>query len=404
MGYQQGLSGLSAASSDLDVIGNNISNANTVGFKGSTAEFSDMYASALVQAAGNSAGIGTRVSDVAQSFTQGSISETSKSLDVAINGNGFFTLQTTSGQTVYSRDGEFTLDANGNITNSAGDKVMGFQANASGIVSSATLSPLVVPSSALAPVASTKVSAEMNLNSGDAANTAAFSATDSSTYNSATSTTVYDSLGTSHTVSMYFKKTDANTWDAYASVDGSNATTPVKLSPSLSFDSSGALTSTGTASLSFTPTTGAAAQTISLDFSKATQYGSATAYTSMTPDGNAAGTMSSFSIDDTGTLKGSYSNGQTTSLGQIALSSFVNVNGLQNLGNNVYSQSQASGSPTVGAAGTGNLGALQSGAVEESNVDLTSSLVNLITAQRYYQANAQTIKTQQAVDQTLTNL
>jgi len=413
MGYQQGLSGLAGASNALDVIGNNIANANTVGFKSSTAQFSDMYANSVATSVNTQIGIGTTLASVQQQFGQGTINTTSASLDVAINGNGFFQMSN-NGVTTYSRDGTFQRDKNGYIVNSAGANLMGYAADKNGVISTAQTVPLQAPTTNIAPTATTKISAQFNLNSQDTTPTKTpFSATDTTTYNYSTSIQVYDSLGGSQAVNMYFVKTAAGTWEAYAGPQG-GATTDLG---TVTFDSSGGIqsTTTGTpaaptASLGqfqFTvPNTDGSAtpQTLTLDLTGTTQYGGKDGVNNLAQNGYASGTLTTFSIGADGKLTGNYSNGQTAVLGQIVLANFNNPNGLVNLGGNQYAESSASGVPQLSAPGSTNHGSLQGSALENSNVDLTSQLVNLITAQRNYQANAQTIKTQQTVDQTLINL
>ncbi|WP_175852382.1 flagellar hook protein FlgE [Burkholderia cepacia] len=413
MGYQQGLSGLSGASNALDVIGNNIANANTVGFKSSTAQFADMYANSVATSTNTQIGIGTRLNSVEQNFGQGGITTTNSSLNVAINGNGFFQMSN-NGVTTYSRDGTFQRDKNGFIIDSQGRNLMGYAANAGGVINTAQTVPLQAPTTNLAPTATTKISAQFNLNSQDTVPTKTpFSATDNTTYNYSTSIQVYDSLGGSQAVNMYFVKSAAGTWEAYAGVQG-GATTDLG---TVTFDSSGAIQSTTTGTPA-TPTTSlgqfqftvpntdgsATPQNLTLDLTGTTQYGGKDGVNNLAQDGFASGTLTTYTIGTDGKLTGNYSNGQTAVLGQIALANFNNPNGLVNLGGNQYAESSASGVPQISAPGSTNHGTLQGSALESSNVDLTSQLVNLITAQRNYQANAQTIKTQQTVDQTLINL
>ncbi|AIO40146.1 flagellar hook protein FlgE [Burkholderia sp. AU19243] len=413
MGYQQGLSGLAGASNALDVIGNNIANANTVGFKSSTAQFSDMYANSVATSVNTQIGIGTGLASVQQQFGQGTINTTNSSLDVAINGNGFFQMSN-NGVTTYSRDGTFQRDKNGFIVDSQGRNLMGYTANAGGVINTAQTVPLQAPTTNIAPTATTKISAQFNLNSQDTVPTKTpFNAADTTTYNYSTSIQVYDSLGGSQAVNMYFVKSAAGTWEAYAGVQGGTTTDL----GTVTFDSSGAIqsTTTGTpatptASLGqfqFTvPTTDGSAtpQQLTLDMTGTTQYGGKDGVNNLAQDGYASGTLTTFSIGADGKLTGNYSNGQTAVLGQIVLANFNNPNGLVNLGGNQYAESSASGVPQISSPGSTNHGSLQGSALENSNVDLTSQLVNLITAQRNYQANAQTIKTQQTVDQTLINL
>jgi flagellar hook protein FlgE len=420
MSYQQALSGLGAASSDLDVIGNNISNSNTVGFKEGKAQFADMYANSMSTAVNNQIGIGTRLSEVQQQFSQGTITTTNQALDVAINGNGFYQLSN-NGSSVYSRNGVFHLDNQGNIVNASGMQLMGFAADSKGVVNSASTVPLSVPTSNIQPTATKTITAAFNLNSQDANKAAAnFDPTDGNTYNASTSVDAYDSLGGTQKVSIYFTKSGTGSWEAFAGY-GDPVTQKTDLG-AVSFDQSGnlsatALSSTSTAGVTSPATgkfsftipngadpTGTSTQTLTLNLNGTTQYGAKSGLSNLVQDGNATGELTGFTVGSDGTLTGNYSNGETKSLGQIALANFNNQNGLQNMGNNVYAQTAASGAPQVAVPGSTNHGTLQGGAVEDSNVDLTNELVNLITAQRNYQANAQTIKTQQAVDQTIINL
>lgn len=411
MAYTQAISGLTAASTDLDVIGNNISNANTVGYKEGAAQFAAMYANALNTSMNNGPGIGTRVSKIGQEFTQGTIKETGQTLDMAINGNGFFTLSH-NGSAQYSRNGQFTMDPSGKIVNAQGLSLMGYAPNPKGVLNTSTAVPLTVPSTSLQPQMSTKVQMEANLNSASKmpANKV-FDADDTTSYNNATTAQVYDSLGNVHTLNLYYvKQSDtASDWKVYATMDGkavSKAAGGGTASVAdLSFDASGGITKGKDAHITLSQDNGAtSSQPLKLDFAKLTQFGADFVATAVHSDGFTAGNLSSFAVDPSGKLMGSYSNGQSKVLGQVALTSFTNPGGLSNLGDNVFAESAASGQPQLGVAGTGILGELKSGATESSNVDLTSSLVDLITAQRFYQANAQTIKTQQAVDQTLMNL
>ncbi|AOJ75719.1 flagellar hook protein FlgE [Burkholderia ubonensis] len=412
MGYQQGLSGLSGASNALDVIGNNIANANTVGFKSSTAQFADMYANSVATSVNTQIGIGTRISSVQQSFGQGTINTTNNALDVAINGNGFFQMSN-NGVVTYSRDGTFQRDKNGFIVDSQGRNLMGYNATAGGVINTAATVPLQAPTANLAPTATTRITGQFNLNSQDAVPaTTPFSATDNTSYNYSTSIQVYDTLGGAQQVDMYFvKSATAGQWEVYSGVKGQ---TPTDLG-SVKFNTSGQIASTtplapvtgSTGKFQFTiPATGGSftPQPLTLDLTGTTQYGGKDGVNNLAQDGYASGTLTTFSIGADGKLTGNYSNGQTAVLGQIALANFNNPNGLMNLGGNQYAETSASGVPQISAPGSTNHGVLQGSALENSNVDLTAQLVNLITAQRNYQANAQTIKTQQAVDQAVINL
>ncbi|PRF48201.1 flagellar hook protein FlgE [Burkholderia multivorans] len=414
MGYQQGLSGLAGASNALDVIGNNIANANTVGFKSSTAQFSDMYANSIATSVNTQIGIGTALASVQQQFGQGTINTTNSSLDVAINGNGFFQMSN-NGTITYTRDGTFQRDKNGYIVNSQGLNLMGYAADKNGVINTAQTVPLQAPTTNTAPTATTKITGQFNLNSQDTVPTKTpFDATDTTTYNYSTSIQVYDSLGGSQAVNMYFVKTAAGTWEAYAGVQGGTTNDL----GTIQFDSSGAISSTTKAGTPATPTEAlgqfkfpidntdgsATQQTLTLDLTGTTQYGGKDGVNNLAQDGYASGTLATFTIGTDGKVTGNYSNGQTAVLGQIALANFNNPNGLVNIGGNQYAETAASGVPQISVPGSTNHGTLQGSALENSNVDLTSQLVNLITAQRNYQANAQTIKTQQTVDQTLINL
>ncbi len=404
MSFEQGLSGLNAASANLDVIGNNVANASTVGFKGATALFADVYANSLSSSASMTSGIGVSVASIQQQFVQGTISTTSNPLDVAINGNGLFRMDT-GGQITYSRNGQFHLDKDGFIVNATGAELTGYSVDASGNIVAAAPAPLQVSSSQLQANMTTKSSIGLNLDSSDAVVTGTFDPTDSTTYNSSTSMAVYDSLGNTHTLATYYAKTGANTWAVYGTMDGTAL--PASLG-TLTFNTDGTLDTTATTlpfNVSDALTNGATTPfAFTLDYSKATQFGSSFSVDALSQDGYTAGLLSGYNIAGDGTLQGQYSNGQTRTLGQIALARFTNLNGLQPLGNNQWRESSDSGQAIIGAPGSSNFGVVQSGAVEESNVDLTNELVAMITAQRVYQANAQTIKTEDQVMNTLVNL
>ena len=402
MSFQQGLSGLSAAARSLDVIGNNVANANTVGAKGARAEFADVYASSLYGAENTSPGIGVTVGAVAQSFTQGDIASTNNPLDVAINGPGFFRLSS-QGAIEYSRNGQFKLDKNGYIVNTQGARLTGYQADENGRVNGGSASDLKVRTIDITPSASTEGRVAMNLDARSTTPALPFSATDPRTYSGSTTMTVYDSLGRDHAVSMYFRKTAANAWEVDATVDGTAlAGNPVG---TMNFAATGTLTTGNPLTLNVPVGADAGgAIAIKVDTADVTQFGSTFGVTELSQNGFGAGRLSGFSIGDDGTILSRYSNGQSRAQGQIALGNFVNPQGLKSLGGNAWAETPNSGQALIGKPGAGNMGVLQSGAVENSNVDLTGELVNMITAQRFYQANAQTIKTQDQVLQTLVNL
>ena len=414
MSFQQGLSGLSAASQNLDVIGNNVANSETIGFKQSTTEFADVYAGAQASAVNTQAGLGTEVASIERNFTQGAITTTGNPLDFAINGNGFFQLST-NGSTTYTRNGQFSLDSNGDIVTASGAQLAGYPAVDGVVTPTASPVPLTIPTADLPAKTTSTINAGLNLDADAAPMTAAnFDPTNSSTYNFSSTVNVYDSLGDSHALTTYFVPTGQsgsgeNTWDVFASSDGTmiggSPATPVG---TLAFNTSGAI---DTANSTFpstinVPSSAGASNPISasLDFTGTTQFGAASSVNALTQNGYTSGTLSSYAVGDDGTLTGTYSNGQTQELGQVALVNFAAPTQLQSLGNNDYAATSAAGTPLVGAPNTGSLGSLQSGAVESSNVDLTTQLVSMITAQRDYQANAQTIKTEDALMQTLVSL
>ncbi|WJF90429.1 flagellar hook protein FlgE [Paraburkholderia bonniea] len=412
MGYEQGLSGLAGASNDLDVIGNNIANANTTGFKQGDAKFADVYANSVATAVDTQIGLGSRLASVVQQFTQGTISTTNQALDVAINGNGFFQMSGSNGVT-YSRDGSFQLDKNGYIVNSSNLQLMGYAANAAGVISTAQTVPLQVPTANIPPIATTTITGGYNLNAQDPVpSKTPFSASDPTSYNYPSTVQVYDTLGGTQQVNMYFVKTATGAWDVYAGP----ATGTVAKIGSATFDTSGNLSSTTNAAgaptanaLTFdfsVPNTDGSVtpQNLQLKIAGTTQFGGKNGTNNQGQDGSASGQLTGFSVGKDGVLTGNYSNGRTTALGQVVLANFNNQNGLVNLGGNQYAETAASGVPQLSAPGTTNHGVLQGGALENSNVVLTNQLVDLITAQRNYQANAQTIKTQQAVDNTLINM
>ncbi|HUN92724.1 MAG TPA: flagellar hook protein FlgE [Burkholderiaceae bacterium] len=405
MSYQQGLSGLSAASQDLDTIGNNVANASTIGFKEGRAEFADIYANSLATDVGSQIGIGTRIAAVAPEFTQGNIETTSNPLDIAINGQGFFQMND-AGAMSYSRDGEFQLDQNGYIVNSSGYNLMGYPVNASGTVTPTTPVPLQISTSDLAPVATSTASLGVNLDSTSTAPTNAFSTADSTSYNASTAITVYDAQGNSHTLSTYYVKTANNTWNVYGASDGTLLNSGNALG-TLNFSTGGTMAASQTFNLTLPLTNGATTpQTIALTYpaTGTTQYGVAFAVNTNSQNGNTTGQLSGYTIGSDGTIQGRYSNGMTRDMGQVVMANFADPQGLTALGNNQWGETSQSGQPQVGAPDSGNLGTLQSGALEQSNVDLTTQLVDMITAQRYYQANSQTIKTEDTIMQTLVNL
>lgn len=430
-GFSTGLSGLNAQAKNLDVIGNNVANATTVGFKASQAQFADVFAASLTGSGANQIGIGVSLAAVAQQFTQGNISVSNAPTDVAINGRGFFRLDT-NGAITYTRNGQFQLDKEGYIvTNNGLTRLTGYQVDSTGAITGA-MGALRLDTADISPKMTSLASPVVNLDSRSTVPTgAAFPATltavvpattpptyqqpTADMYNWATSTTIYDSLGNAHVAQMYFRKdAAAGTWNVYGIIDGGTYNSGAVLTfDQLVFDTSGQLTAPagppigqGAAqTIGWDASLGVdVAQTLTLNFNSSTQFGSPFGVNSLTQDGYGAGRLSGFGIGKDGIVQGRYTNGQTKNMGQVALANFANPQGLQQLGNNQWAESPSSGQALVGAPGSANLGVLQSGAVEDSNVDMTAELVNMIVAQRAYQANAQTIKTQDAMYQTLVNL
>ncbi|WP_130834702.1 flagellar hook protein FlgE [[Erwinia] mediterraneensis] len=410
MSFSQAVSGLGAASSNLDVIGNNIANSATAGFKSSTIAFADMYA-------GSKVGLGTKVAAVIQNFNDGSTTTTSRGLDVALSGNGFFRMADQSGAVYYSRNGQFTLDAERNLVNTQGLNVTGYPASGTPptIQTGANPVALSIPATQMQARATANASLVANLNSTDQVPAVAFDASKIDSYNGKSTITTFDSQGNDHQLDLYFVKasTPANTWNVHAldSTTGGNAG-----EFKMAFDENGTMTgitgvgttvATGTSvTLTINGSNGAAAnQNITLSMLNSMQQNTgATTFGNPTQDGYAPGDLTSYAINDDGTITGTYSNQKTQLLGQIVLASFSNSEGLKSEGNNVWSETNASGQAAIGLANTGTYGSLIAGALESSNVDMSQELVNMIVAQRNYQANAQTIKTQDQILNTLVNL
>lgn len=440
MSFQTGLSGLNASSRNLDVIGNNIANANTTGMKVSRSEFSGLVSSALGSATAGGAGIGVELANVAQIFTQGNISTTGNNLDVAINGSGFFQLTQPDGTPAYTRDGSFKLSKDGNIITNTGANLMGYPTDSAGKATSASIQKLSLPTNApISAKATSTVTAELNLEAtaypavgvpavvGPPA-VAAIPPTPRATYGTALS--VYDSQGVASQVNIYFEKQAMNatatppvlpnTWKVFTTLD----TTDVTGLGNITFDAKGKLngpsiagTGANAGKFGFTlasPTSFATANPNDVDkkldgpldivFNGTTQFGTPFAVSNLTQDGYTAGELSGLNIGENGVITANYSNGQTQAAGQLALADFRNIQGLSPLGGNAWAATNESGLPVQGSPGLGKFGILRAGALEESNVDLTAELVNMMTAQRSYQANAQTIKTQDQIMSTLVNL
>ena len=417
MSFQQGLSGLNSSSKALDVLANNIANANTVGFKSAEVHFADVFANSLSGSGASQVGIGSTLSGIQQTFSQGNVTATNNPLDISINGGGFFRMSQ-GGTITYSRNGQFHLDNAGYIVNDNLSRLTGYAADATGLISASSPVDLKLSASQISPratsdVLSGNVTAALNLDSRQTVPTITpFDFANPNTYNYSTALSVYDTLGVSHTMSLFFQRTAGGAWNVYSNLDGVVPTVPAPAVPptpfsTIAFSSSGALTTAMPIALpTWALTTGAVTPWSpgNINFTGTTQYGSASSVDRLTQGGYTTGSLSGLNVGSDGVVQGRYSNGQTRSLGQVVLASFANTNGLQSLGNNQWALSSVSGPELVSAPGSGSRGVLQSSSIEESNVDLTAQLVNMITQQRNYQANAQTIKTQDQVLQTLVNL
>jgi flagellar hook protein FlgE len=404
MSFNIALTGLDAANQDLSVTANNLANVGTVGFKGSRTEFGDLFASTQAGVSATAVGNGTAVTEVAQQFTQGNIETTGNNLDMAVSGNGFFTLST-GGALSYTRDGEFQLDSSGNVVTASGANLQVYPPLASGGFNTGALSNLSVTTNESAPQATTSATIVANLSAdGGAPTDTTFSPTDSNSYTNQTSFVTYDSLGSAHTTTLYFiKSATPNTYSTQLYVDNNAVGTP----QTLTFNNAGALTAPANGMVTFpayTPATGAAPMNMTFDFSQTTQYGGSYSLTSTNPNGYTTGKLTGISVDNTGVVQARFTNGNSVNLGQIAMANFANPQGLQQLGNATWAQTNASGQVVNGVAGSSGFGTVESGSLEESNVDTTSALVEMIQAQRDFQANAQMIQTDDQVTQTIISI
>ena len=401
MSFSQGLSGLNAASQALDVVGNNIANSQTVGFKSGSISFADVFA-------GSQIGMGVQVAGVKQNFSDGVLGQGTGALDMGIQGNGFFRLVSEAGQVFYSRNGQFKTNENGYIINDAGMQLTGYQATGTppAIQPGAAVGPIQIPTGQMPARASDGGTMKGNLDSGAEAIVGVdFDPKDSNSYNSVTQVDAYDSLGNRHTINVYFVKTKDNEWQVYTNDTTAPDEESLKNPVTLSFDNSGQLT-TNPAKVPVIGTTynGANPLNFELDMAGMTQQASDTAMDSPSTTGYAPGMMNGYTVGDNGQIIASYSNGQQQLLGQVVLANFTNPGGLSSGGNNCWTETPSSGQPVVGIAGSGNLGNLYGNKVEASNVDLSQEMVNMIVFQRNYQSNSQSIKTQSELLQTLVNL
>jgi flagellar hook protein FlgE len=455
MSFNIALSGLNAAQKDLDVTSNNIANVNTTGFKESRAEFVDVYASSLLASGKTKVGDGVLTADVAQQFSQGSIQFTNNALDLAITGNGFFATVPSidSLETSYTRAGQFKLNSDNFVVNSQGGHLLGFPVNPDGTSSSVSLStaePIRIPTASGAPSATTAVDMRMNLPAGDSYIATApnnFDPQDPLTYNHSTSVTIFDSLGDSHIMTYYFVKDDPvvrpNNWMMFAAVDGLpidlqdpnntavgdgrvGGTVSGPLAPAgivgarLEFNTSGdfiaqlpPLAAGGIITRDFTnhlPNGADTSQTVAIDFNldptgpnpnEPTQFASNFEVTALDQDGLAVGRLTGIDIGSDGLVRATYSNGTSQPLSRIALVNFANEQGLTQVGNTGWKESIASGEGLAGEAGSGTFGTINSSALEQANVNLTAELIDLISAQRNFQANSRALEVDNQLNQTI---
>jgi len=422
MSFDTAVSGIKASSVSLGIIGNNIANAGTTGFKTARGEFADVFTTSLLGSASDSAGKGVSVVGVNQSFSQGNISLTNNVLDMAINGSGFFVLSNADGTKEYSRAGNFQVDRSGDVVNTSGSKLNVFKTTAAGAVTG-ELGLLNIDTSLIQPKATANVSILANLDSRAVAPAVAWPALGFDAFavpptqpapdmfNASTSATIYDSLGNSHTQSFYFvKSATQNQWDVNMLIDGVTVGTP----STVTFQNDGTL---APASLplqfniaGWTPldnagiANGAAAQNLTIDMSDMSQYGNDFSVNNLNQDGYTTGQLRGVEVGDKGIMYARYTNGQSRALGQIALANFSNLAGLQPLGSTAWAETFASGQPAISGPGSAGLGTVKSGALEDSNVEVTQQLVDMIVAQRNFQANAKVIQTEDAITQTVMNM
>jgi flagellar hook protein FlgE len=447
MSFNISLSGLNAAQKDLDVTSNNIANVNTTGFKESRAEFVDVYAASLLAGGKTKVGDGVLTADVAQQFAQGSIKFTNNALDLAITGNGFFATIPTldSLETSYTRAGEFKLNSDNFVVNSNGGHLLGFPVNPDGSSASVALStaqPIRIPTSSGAPQQTGEVDVRMNLPAGAPVESFAFDPSDPLTYTNSTSVTIFDSLGDSHVMTYYFRKLSPNEWDVHTAVDGNlvniadtgtgagldNSTPPavpaVPMTPALPagaarlfFSAGGDFKGQYPDVLTTDPlgagilTNGAdPLQTVTIDFNldpagpnpnEPTQFAASFEVTALEQDGLAVGRLTGIDIDADGLVRATYSNGTSEPLSRIALVNFANNQGLTQVGGTSWKESLTSGEALAGEAGSGTFGTINSSALEQSNVNLTSELIDLISAQRNFQANSRSLEVDNQLNQTI---
>ncbi|WP_187673542.1 flagellar hook protein FlgE [Zestomonas carbonaria] len=391
MSFNIALTGLTAVNDQLNTISNNIANAGTTGFKSSRTEFGSVYA--------ESQAMGVEVLGKTQSISQGgALVSTGRSLDLAISGGGFFVTRSSNGEQSYTRAGVFGADRDNFIVNAAGQRLQGYPVDAAGNLLVGNLGDLQLSSNNLPARATDSLTFVANLDSNqEVPGVAPFDPDNVNTFNSTYTTKIFDSQGKEHTLTQYFVKTGANTWDAHYYADGVAVGGP----QALTFGTNGALTGpVAPVAVNF-PLPGVDPMSIAIDYTGTSQYGSDFVVTSNRPTGYAAGEQTGLSVEKDGMIYANYSNGQRMLQGQVALASFVNVGGLRNVSGTAWSESSESGAALIGVPGVGAYGELSAGALESSNVDLTQQLVGLMEGQRNYQANTKVLSTDKELTQVL---
>lgn len=383
MSFDIAISGLNAINEQLGAISNNIANSGTVGFKSGRAEFASLYAE------GQPLGVG--VTNVAQSISKnGTVFASASSLDLAINGQGFFVMRDSSGTTAYTRAGYMQTDSNGNLVNNQGMYLQGYPVDANGVIQTGTVGNLTISSGSLPAKATSSLDFTANLNANeDKPKTATFDPTDETSYNHTYATQVYDSLGREHTLKQYFVKTDDNTWQVHYYMDDKS----MGDAKDMTFNEQGILLKPNGAVNLTAAIPGADSISLDLNYNGTTQFGSDFSVSKNNGNGYASGERTGQTIDKDGSVYATFSNGERLLQGQVVLANFSNPNGLSSQNGTTWTQTASSGTPLLGTPGTGLLGALTSNTLEASNVNLTDELVGLMTAQRNYQANTKVIST-----------
>lgn len=421
-----GAAGLRAHGSATGVVSDNIANVNTVGYKRQRGVFSDVLGRSIDETVGAvpQAGAGSRLSHIQQMWSQGALLTTDAPTDLAISGNGFFVVNGSSGGidgNFYSRAGQFRIDNDGLLVNPDGLRLQGYTAQPDGSLG-AELGDLDVAGESIPATATTAADIAMQLDANENVPAAAFDPTVPDSYNESAGLTVYDSLGNAHDITLYFRKTGPQAWEWHAGVDGGEVAGGVAGTPfigatgTLTYTTEGGLDTETPGASSFDFIDAAPGQSIAFDFGDAittdggsgfagsTGFAAESNPTALGQDGYAAGTVAGLNVDGDGNITGVFTNGQRRLLGQVAVADFTAIDGLQRMGNNLWTETLESGEALVAGAGTGTRGTIVSGALEQSNVDLGQEFVDLIAYQRGFQANSRVITTADEMYGELVNL